>query len=242
MPDNFKSYQHKEFIEAFKNLTQRYSRFQVWSDFVEMTACAISNACDYRFATEREELYRERSSRYEKKEFDQFVEMFSMTVIALHDNPEQDFLGEIFGLLNLNSEWHGQFFTPYHIGALMAQMQLPEKPDEDYSKDPITISDPCCGAGCLLIAFANEAAKKGINYQKRMIFYAQDIDRIAALMCYIQLSILGCQAVVKIGNTLTDPLTAKEELDDNIWLTPMLVEETCKIYEQPEEREEKKDA
>ena len=55
-----------------------------------------------------------------------------------------------------------------------------------------------------------------------MVFYAQDIDRIAALMCYIQLSLLGCKALIKIGNSLTDPLTENEPLNENIWLTPMV--------------------
>lgn len=37
----YKSDYHKRFIEVFRSLTQRYGRFQVWSDFVVMTACAI---------------------------------------------------------------------------------------------------------------------------------------------------------------------------------------------------------
>ena len=102
----------------------------------------------------------------------------------------------------------------------------PDKPEELSLEKPITISDPCCGAGCLLIACANEAKRVGINYQEKMVFYAQDIDRIAALMCYIQLSLLGCKAYIKIGNSLTDPLTENESLDENIWLTPMLVGES----------------
>ena len=222
----YKSDYHKRFIEVFRNLTQRYGRFQVWSDFVVMTACAISNAFDMRFTPQREEVYKECASRYGANEIEQIAEMFSMTIMALDNNPEQDFLGDIFGSLNLHNEWHGQFFTPYHIGSMMARMQLPDKPEDLSSEKPITISDPCCGAGCLLIACANEAKRVGINYQEKMVFYAQDIDRIAALMCYIQLSLLGCKAYIKIGNSLTDPLTKNESLDENIWLTPMLAGES----------------
>ena len=76
------------------------------------------------------------------------------------------------------------------------------------------------------IELPNEAKNLGVNYQEKMVFYAQDIDRIAALMCYIQLSLLGCKAFVKIGNSLTDPLTENEPLNENIWLTPMLAGET----------------
>lgn len=220
----YKSEFHKNFIKAFKSLTARYSRFDVWCDFIIMSACAISNACDKRFFKEREEEYMRRVAKYSKEELELFPEMFSQLVLALDRHSEQDFLGEIFGSLNLHNEWHGQFFTPYHIGALMAKMNLMNLPKEVKEQDTITISDPCCGAGCLLIACANEANRMNVNYQQKLLFYAQDIDRIAALMCYIQLSVLGCKAVVKIGNSLTDPITVGESLNENIWLTPML---TC---------------
>ena len=62
-----------------------------------------------------------------------------------------------------------------------------------------TATDPACGAGAMLIAFANAAKRHGINYQKHVLFVSQDIDRTAAMMCYIQMSLLGCPAVVVIG-------------------------------------------
>ena len=220
----YKSEFHRNFIKAFKCLTERHGRFDVWSDFVIMSACAISNACDRRFFKEREEEYLKCVKKYSKKELELFPEMFSQLVLALDRHSEQDFLGEIFGALNLHNEWHGQFFTPYHIGEFMAKLNLTNLPEEVKDKDVITVSDPCCGAGCLLIACANEAHKMNVNYQEKLMFFAQDIDRIAALMCYIQLSVLGCKAVVKIGNSLTEPLTADEPMNANIWLTPML---TC---------------
>lgn len=92
----YKSDYHKGFIEAFKSLTQKYGRFQVWSDFVVMTACAISNAFDKCFATQREDAYKECASRYKANEIEQIAEMFSMTIMALDNNPEQDFFGRYF--------------------------------------------------------------------------------------------------------------------------------------------------
>ena len=87
----YKSDYPKGFIEIFRNLTQRFGRFQIWSDFVVMTACAISNAFDTRFATQREEEYKKCASRYGADEVGQIAELFSMTIMALEDNPEQDF-------------------------------------------------------------------------------------------------------------------------------------------------------
>ena len=214
---------HKNFATVFSSLTERYGRFKVWSDFVTMTACAISNACDLRFVKEREAMYMEAVKRYSKEEAEQISELFTETILALEDNPEQDFLGGIFGTLNLHNEWQGQFFTPYHIGAFMAKVNLSNIEDDLQKKPTVSVSDPCCGAGCLLMAFANEARKMNINFQDKILFVAQDIDFIAAMMCYIQLSLLGCQAIIKVGNSLSDPFTANEPMSDKLWFTPMFV-------------------
>lgn len=57
----------------------------------------------------------------------------------------------------------------------------------------------------MLIAFANVAREHKLNYQRDVLFVAQDIDQTAALMCYIQLSLLGCPAVVIVGDSLAKP-------------------------------------
>ena len=54
-----------------------------------------------------------------------------------------------------------------------------------------------------------------------MFFFAQDIDLTAALMCYIQLSLLGCMAAVKVGKSLSDPLVENEPISEKLWFTPM---------------------
>ena len=68
----------------------------------------------------------------------------------------------------------------------------------------------------MLIAFANVAKKHGINYQKHVLFVAQDIDRTAAMMCYIQMSLLGCPAIVVIGDSLAKPFPHP---DNEVWCT-----------------------
>ena len=219
----YKSEFHKGFIAAFNTLAGRHGRFDVWTDFITMSACAISNSCDRRYSKKREADYMRCVSKYNPEELKLFAEMLSHVVFALDRHSEQDFLGEIFSVLNLHNEWHGQFFTPYDIAAAMAKMNLCSLGEKLDGHDPVTICDPCCGAGCLLIACANEAIRLKINFQRKMIFFAQDIDRIAALMCYIQLSLLGCRAIIKIGNSLTDPLTVDEPMTENVWLTPMLL-------------------
>jgi len=216
-----KSSFHKDFGDLFVRLAERHGRHEVWSDFVTMSACALSNASDTRFQQEREALYMSSVKKYTKDEADMFAHMLGYVTMALEENPEQDFLGEMFSGLNLHNEWRGQFFTPYHIGAFMAAINIESAKEELKKKEHITVNDCCCGAGCLLIAFANEARKAKLDFQKRVVFVAQDLDFTAAMMCYIQLSLLGCKAVVKVGNSLTDPFVPADLEGNAVWFTPM---------------------
>lgn len=49
----------------------------------------------------------------------------------------------------------------------------------------------------------------------------EELENFAAMMCYIQLSIIGCRAIIKIGDSLLHPMTDNEPLDESYWLTPM---------------------
>ena len=74
------------------------------------------------------------------------------------------------------------------------------------------------------MAAANYLRSIGINYQMQALFVAQDVDMTVALMCYIQLSLLGCAGYVVVGNTLTEPQTGPVlfgEESSRCWYTPM---------------------
>ena len=43
------------------------------------------------------------------------AEILNIIVMALENEPEQDFLGKMYMNLNLGNHWKGQFFTPYNI-------------------------------------------------------------------------------------------------------------------------------
>lgn len=57
------------------------------------------------------------------------------------------------------------------------------------------------------------------DWQNHILLVGQDIDHIAGLMCYIQLSVLGVPGFVKIGDTLADPIHWGDDLT-NYWFTP----------------------
>lgn len=148
------------------------------------------------------------------------------TVEALDTNQEQDFLGDLYMSLGMGNHWRGQFFTPYHLCQAMAEMSLVDADEQIRRQGWMSILDPACGAGATLIAAANTLRRAGINYQERALFVGQDIDPVVAMMCYIQLSLLGCPGYVAVGNSLTNPLTGHPLLPEcqsgvDIWITPV---------------------
>lgn len=114
----------KAFLEAFGRLTNRHRAWDVWRDFITMFACSLSNPLDKEHRDKREALYLEVIKKYNKQEQELFPELAAQTVLALEENPEQDFLGSIFMSLNLGNEHNGQIFTPYHVCELMAEMTM----------------------------------------------------------------------------------------------------------------------
>lgn len=208
----------KEFCTLMDKFAFRYSRWQVWNDFLSLSAISMANVVPTPEKEEREEKYHSIISSYRKEEQEIFPQMLNLVVLALSDNPEQDFLGSLYHYLELHQKQKGQFFTHYHICEFMSEIQFSDTEADEMLKERsyISVNDPACGAGAMLIAFANVARKHGINYQKHVLFVAQDIDRTAAMMCYIQMSLLGCSAVVAIGDSLAKPFPHP---DNEVWCT-----------------------
>lgn len=216
----------KEFLDEFQKLCYSRSSWQVWDDLMAAMACSISNVAD-----RSPEHYESR-----EKEYAQCIErlgsvevpakMLAIIVEALERNPEQDFLGAMYMQLNLGNHWKGQFFTPYCVCKMMSEITCEDVDSHIEKQGYLSICDPACGAGATLIAAANTMKKCKHNFQNHVVFVAQDIDRITGMMCYIQLSLLGCAGYVCIANTITNPLTGhvlfpNEKDGQELWYMPM---------------------
>lgn len=218
----------QEFLKIFHEMCYTRSAWQVWADLISATACSLANSTDPDKENER---YREREKEYAQcikrlGGVDKPAKCFAIMVEALEQNPEQDFLGELYMKLNLGNHWKGQFFTPYHICDFMAQITERDIEEEIEKKGFISICDPACGAGATLIAAANNAKKAKHNFQNHILFVGQDIDRTAGMMCYIQMSLLECAGYICIGNTLTNPIEGhvlfpQEKEGQEFWYMPM---------------------
>ena len=143
--------------------------------------------------------------------------------MALVNFPTQDFLGEIYCELNLTNKDKGQFFTPYDVCILMAKINLIDVLDVVKEQGYATVFDSCCGAGATLIAAANETrqqlSKENKDFRECIRFIGQDIDQTVALMCYIQLSLIGASGFVKVGDSFSDPIK-QDDTFENYWFTP----------------------
>lgn len=202
MKTEFERYK-SQFISVVEGLGTKYGRHKVFSDFVEMAAISISNSV--RFDQELENRYLNIIKDYDKSEIDNFPKLLAITTNALQSEM-RDFLGECFHAINLNDKKHtGQVFTPKSVSDICAGMCLNKdevlKKIEENGK--IIIYEPACGAGSMIISCLKLLRDWDINYQKHAQIVAQDIDHRCAYMTYIQLSLLGAQALVVIGNTLT---------------------------------------
>lgn len=216
----------KEFLDIFHSLCGSRSSWQVWEDLITVMACSISNAVD-----KNPDRWDKREKEYERciKDIGSVeiaAKAFAVVVNAYTRNPDQDFLGAMYMQLGLGSHWHGQFFTPYSVTQLMAKMTIGTSVEDAIGKQGYaSVSDCACGAGATLIAAANAFKEKGIDYQRDVMFVAQDIDSVVAKMCYIQLSLLGCPGYVVIANSLTNPvigpvITPVEQSTQEFWYTP----------------------
>lgn len=195
----------KKIVELIEGLSGRYSAWEIWQDFIVMSALSIANAFPHPKLEDDKAEYQRRAEKYTPAELEAIAQMFAETVNALEENPDQDFLGDLFMSLELGDSWKGQFFTPYCICQAMAEIKCGNIKDLVEEKNWISAGDPACGAGALLVAFANVCLRQKVNYQTSVLFVAQDIDFLAGCMCYIQLSLLGCPGYVAIADTLAHP-------------------------------------
>ena len=217
----------KGFVKKFNALCGAHSRWEVWSDFVQMSAIAISNAVDKANAPERGKTFETLASKYTDAERHALADLLGELGAGMDADVDRDYLGELYMVLELGNQQAGQFFTPYDVCRAMAALTWGDQEERIRRQGWISVNDCACGAGATLLAFANECRRHGVNYQTSVLFVAQDVDAIVASMCYLQLSLMGCAGYVVVGNTLSNPKQAVDRRGlipvhgPDVWYTPM---------------------
>lgn len=190
----------KEFIKTIKKLSSRYDMRQVFTDFCFLAAVSISNALQ--FDQDREDQYLQTIGKYNDDEVRELPKLLGMVTAGLEEL-ERDFLGEVYMDLGFSNDHQGQFFTPFGLSELAAQMALIDIDHSINKKGYFTMSEPACGSGGMVIALARAMREKGLNYQSQLFVTAQDLSAVAIHMTYIQLSLLYIPAEIRIENTLS---------------------------------------
>lgn len=195
-----------------------HSRYQVFRDWVELSALAIANAFTMpsKLWDDREKQYLSIAGKYTKEEMLRFSDLLNMLSDALEDKME-DVLGETYMKAGVSSDRHGQFFTPYHLSQLMARIS----PGFLREMEPkAELVEPSCGAGGSVIAAGEYLKENGFNYQRCLNVTCQDIDWTCVYMCYTQLALLGFRGCVVQGDTLREPYKPGTTRPEHVFWLP----------------------
>jgi type I restriction-modification system DNA methylase subunit len=177
----------KEIIKQLEIITQRgFNARTVFEDWITLMFWALQrNDDEYLKVVGR---YRNERPQGER-EIDHFSYAFGLLMKKMADT-NRELLGEIYMLWEVQNKYTGQFFTPWTVAYMMAQMLQPTGG---------CINDPCCGSGLMFIA----AAKTMTNEQlDNTVFVGQDIDFTCVMMCALNLTFFNLNGYVIHGNTL----------------------------------------
>jgi type I restriction-modification system DNA methylase subunit len=198
------------FKKTFRELAPYRHRYEVFRDFVTMAACSLHNSLHKDPA--REEEYLRIITSYKKPDQEAFPKLLGCLIEALNDAP-RDILGPLYMDLEIANKDAGQFFTPPELSELMAQLTFGDQLGKLESQPFITAGEPACGAGGMILALVKVMIQAGHDPARKLWVQAIDVDRMAALMCYTQLSLWNVPAEVIVGNTLSWEIR-------EVWYTP----------------------
>ena len=201
----------RQFLEIFHQIARHKHRYDVFRDFVTLAATALHNGAVMDEARETE--YVTTTGGYAREDIEGFPKLLAILVELLQPEP-RDILGPLYMELDIASREQGQFFTPPELSDLMAQMTFGPDLLKPLETAPfITVSEPACGAGGMILSLVKVLIEEGHDPAGRLWAHCVDVNRLAALMCYVQLSLWNVPAEIVVGNSLT--LETRE-----VWHTP----------------------
>lgn len=194
----------KKFTALFKSIAPHYRRSEVFYDFITIFGLEFYLVLYGNQAMETlRQRYQTAVEHYTEDERQALVQLCAIVVEAL-ENKVYDFLGSVFMQLELGDRYKAQHFTPSHVAQVMATITLSNCHHLIQRRGFITLQEPTCGSGVMIIESYNYLRQERFNPQQQMWVQARDLDFTAAMMCYIQMTLLHIPGEVIIGNTLTD--------------------------------------
>ena len=182
------------FRDAIESIARtRSSQATVFADFCRMAACAVS-------VLAREDEYLKIAANYSRDELSEFSQSLALLVQEMESKPFTDVLGPFYLEVAAHSskQARGEFYTPPELSKLIATMTVDVEGVKASGK-PITVSDPACGSGGMILALAELFAPDSVDMLR---VTCQDINPVAADMCYLNTTLWGIPCNVLLGNSL----------------------------------------
>lgn len=199
---------NKEIVRLFQSFGTAYRVADLFRDFVEVAAIVLMN--QYAFDDEweqRENRYHEIRKQYSESDFKRFAEILGLLIVETHNHREQGLFADILGCLymdlGLGNPDSGQYFTPYNISKLMADIVNQDLAEKLKTEPFVSVLEPTCGSGANLIAFAENVCGAGYTPARHMAAVGVDIDALCVWMCFIQCQLYRIPAKIVHGDSLT---------------------------------------
>jgi len=151
-----------------------------------------------------EDRYRREASRRGRARLTRFAELLALLVEELTANGGRDVLGAIAtdDRVRAVNPAAGQFFTPPDVARMMAAITFHDAAHLLTTQPYLTIAEPACGAGVMLLETLRELKDRGIDPHRQVWIDATDVSRTCVAMTYVQLALVGAAGVVRHGDTL----------------------------------------
>lgn len=196
---------YREIVKLLAANTGAKRISEVFDNFVEMAALGLRNAvdiCGSEAWEAREEQYLQIAGGYSRTDLDRFAHALALVTTEMECEP-CDVLGRLYMELELGNERLGQYYTPYDIAQLMAEMQIDSVVEQVQRDGSADLYEPTCGAGAFMVALSQAMLEHGLNPQTQLHVTAEDIAPQAMHMIYVHLSLLHIPAVVRRCDILT---------------------------------------
>ncbi|WP_449632489.1 N-6 DNA methylase, partial [Rahnella aceris] len=167
----------KQFISIFNETARYHHRHKVFCDFITLASVSIHN--NTLFDEKLEQEYMETVRQYEAEDTERMAMLLAEVVMGL-EAESGDFLGSLYMTLELGEAARGQFFTPFCVSRMMAEMQLGDIDSLLADKPFFTVYEPACGSAGMLLAIAEVLREKGFNPTRHLWVSCTDIDPVAS--------------------------------------------------------------
>ncbi|MFC6769997.1 N-6 DNA methylase [Halorubrum pallidum] len=181
-------------------LSTGHRRPRIFRDWTALMVSALArNDEDY---NERLDTYgtREGAMDTRREVAEAFSEAFGELVIAT-DHAERPVIGDVYEEIGAQADDFGQYFTPWGICRLKSALITDERNPAAPEDEPMTVSDPACGSGRLLVAGAKRLHEQ--HPETPVIATGVDKDSTCARMAVINLALAGIPGKIRYGDSLT---------------------------------------